>query len=289
MLKSASPSCTSGRVVRPITTPSADALANDEGPDIGAVLVDDLEALPPAQRFFTGGDTTVRGYAYESLGPVDESGEVVGGRVLVNGSLEYEHPIGGAWSAAAFVDAGNAFAFGEYREKLELGVGGGVRWHSPFLLTGRSSSSASRNELALLSQAALGLGLESAGVSSMQLQSTLGLDEVSVDAAGDDGDASLVLGKRLTPDISVKYALGLFGRVGTVLLNYRLTDHISLEAESGAGQGLDLLFSLERESLAPWVCPVPTTRAGQYPLLHDAARRSDSRGWQWRGVRIRAS
>ena len=120
-----------------------------------------------------------------------------------------------------------------------------------YLLTGRSSSSASRNELALLSQAALGLGLESAGLSSMQLQSTLGLDEVSVDAAGDDGDASLVLGKRLTPDISVKYALGLFGRVGTVLLNYRLTEHISLEAESGAAQGLDLLFSLERESLSP--------------------------------------
>ena len=33
---------------------------------------------------------------------------IVGGRVLALGSLEYQHPLSGIWSGAAFVDAGNA-------------------------------------------------------------------------------------------------------------------------------------------------------------------------------------
>ena len=99
--------------------------------EAGAMAVDDFDALPPSQRFFTGGDTTVRGYEFASIGPVDASGTVVGGRLLAVGSIEYEHPIKDRWSGAVFADAGNAFDTGNRNEGLKVGVGFGVRWQSP--------------------------------------------------------------------------------------------------------------------------------------------------------------
>ena len=99
--------------------------------ELGAVAGGTLEALPPSQRFFTGGDSTIRGYPFQSLGPVDENGEVVGGRYLATASLEYEHPLEESWSGAVFLDAGNAFAFEYYHDELAVGAGLGVRWRSP--------------------------------------------------------------------------------------------------------------------------------------------------------------
>ena len=99
--------------------------------ELGAMAVDGFDTLPPSQRFFTGGDSTVRGYEFASLGPVDDSGTVVGGRLLAVGSVEYEHPIKEKWSGAVFADAGNAFDTGNRNDGLRLGVGFGVRWQSP--------------------------------------------------------------------------------------------------------------------------------------------------------------
>jgi translocation and assembly module TamA len=98
--------------------------------DAGSTLVDDTADLPASLRFFAGGDNSVRGYAYESLGPEDSNGKVVGGRHLLVGSIEYEHPVAGEdWWAAAFVDAGNAFDPGQFDTKVGYGVG--LRWYSP--------------------------------------------------------------------------------------------------------------------------------------------------------------
>ena len=99
--------------------------------ELGAMAVDGFNALPPSQRFFTGGDGSVRGYEFVSLGPVDEDGTVVGGRLLAVGSIEYEHPIKGQWSGALFADAGNAFDTGYRNDGMKAGIGFGVRWQSP--------------------------------------------------------------------------------------------------------------------------------------------------------------
>jgi translocation and assembly module TamA len=97
--------------------------------ELGATETDDFGRLPAAYRFFAGGDQSVRGYAYESLGPENADGEVIGGRYLATGSLEYEHPVKGNWSAAIFADAGNALNGLTGDVKTSLGVG--VRWQSP--------------------------------------------------------------------------------------------------------------------------------------------------------------
>lgn len=99
--------------------------------EAGALTVDEFDVLPPSQRFFTGGDTSVRGYEYQSLGPKDDAGNVIGGKYLLVGSIEYEHPIVNKWSAAVFADAGNAFSDTDSNEGFKVGIGFGVRWTSP--------------------------------------------------------------------------------------------------------------------------------------------------------------
>lgn len=70
---------------------------------------DPIEEVPASLRFFAGGDNSVRGYRYQSLGPVDSEGEVVGGKHLLVGSLELERALFENWGVAVFYDAGNAY------------------------------------------------------------------------------------------------------------------------------------------------------------------------------------
>lgn len=97
--------------------------------DFGATNVADLDKLPASQRFFAGGDNSVRGYAYEELGPRNDAGEVIGGKHLMVGSVELEHKLAGNWNVAAFYDIGNAI--NSFGDELFAGAGVGVHWHSP--------------------------------------------------------------------------------------------------------------------------------------------------------------
>jgi len=97
--------------------------------ELGTTWEDDFNKLPPSVRFFAGGDTSVRGYEYESLGPLNADGEVVGGSSLAVASVEYEHPVVSGWSVAAFVDSGNAFDGSDIDARTGAGVG--FRWQSP--------------------------------------------------------------------------------------------------------------------------------------------------------------
>ncbi len=98
--------------------------------NIGSTYVNDFDRLPKSLRFFAGGSNSVRGYSFESLGELNDEGKVKGGQNLLDLSLEYQHPITDEWSAALFVDAGNAFD--DWKDpKLKVGMGFGARWRSP--------------------------------------------------------------------------------------------------------------------------------------------------------------
>jgi translocation and assembly module TamA len=98
--------------------------------DMGATAIrEDFTKMPASLRFFTGGDASVRGYAYNKIGPTDNSGKVIGGKNLVVGSLEYEHRVWNNWGLAVFMDVGDAFDGA--RPELKTGAGVGVRWRSP--------------------------------------------------------------------------------------------------------------------------------------------------------------
>lgn len=95
---------------------------------LGAMVVDDFDALPPQLRFFAGGDRSVRGFDYQQIGETNEQGQVIGGKYLLSGSAEYEHYFLGNWGAAVFLDAGDAFTS---KFDANIGAGIGLRWKSP--------------------------------------------------------------------------------------------------------------------------------------------------------------
>jgi len=100
--------------------------------DAGEVFVSDPIAVPDPILFRAGGDNSVRGYEYRTLGPT-VNGAVVGGRVLLTGSVEFEHPLLERLPAllgAVFVDAGNAAdRWTDLRPVFGYGVG--VHYRSP--------------------------------------------------------------------------------------------------------------------------------------------------------------
>jgi translocation and assembly module TamA len=96
----------------------------------GTTLTGDFKDLPPSVRFFAGGDRSVRGYAYQSLGTKDAEGNVIGGKHLLVGSIELERPIIKIFGLAAFYDVGNAFN-NFWEMDLKQGAGIGVRLYTP--------------------------------------------------------------------------------------------------------------------------------------------------------------
>jgi translocation and assembly module TamA len=95
----------------------------------GATASSNFAELPPSVRFFAGGDESVRGFDYESLGPKDTEGNVIGGDNLLVASVEYERLLRGNFYGAVFVDAGNAFNGTDF--DAEAGTGLGLIWRSP--------------------------------------------------------------------------------------------------------------------------------------------------------------
>ncbi len=95
----------------------------------GLSLMSNFEEMPSSFRFFAGGDNSVRGYDYEELGPLNDGGDVVGGRHLLTASVEYDYPVYKNYALAVFYDVGNAFDNSSFTLKRSFGVG--LRWRSP--------------------------------------------------------------------------------------------------------------------------------------------------------------
>lgn len=97
--------------------------------ELGIVTASSRLGIPSDFLFRTGGDQSVRGYDYQSLG-VKQGNAVVGGRYLGVASVEYTHWLQPKWGAAVFYDVGNATDdIGTF--KLAHGYGLGARWRSP--------------------------------------------------------------------------------------------------------------------------------------------------------------
>jgi translocation and assembly module TamA len=94
------------------------------------VFANSREEVPSALLFRTGGDTTVRGYAYQSLG-VQSGNATVPGRYYAVASGEVIRWINETWGIATFVDAGNAVDQPSDLSHLALGYGVGARLRTP--------------------------------------------------------------------------------------------------------------------------------------------------------------
>jgi translocation and assembly module TamA len=112
-----------GQVYYPITSETQLILRGELG------VVSGKNSAPAAFLFRTGGDQSVRGYAYQSLG-VTEGDAIVGGRYLATASVEVIQWLTSQWGVAVFTDLGNAA--NTIKELSPVyGYGLGARWKSP--------------------------------------------------------------------------------------------------------------------------------------------------------------
>ncbi|MDR2335794.1 MAG: BamA/TamA family outer membrane protein [Burkholderiaceae bacterium] len=101
----------------------------------GAITAKSDADLPMTLMFLAGGDNSIRGYGYQSIGAKTDNGKVIGGRYLAAGSVEWQRPIvikGNTqdFEQAVFVDAGTV-GDDVNRMYARVGVGTGIRWRSP--------------------------------------------------------------------------------------------------------------------------------------------------------------
>jgi translocation and assembly module TamA len=98
----------------------------------GAMGGPQLDEIPANWRFYTGGGGSVRGYAYDELGPTVFWGAVVGGRSVFDASAELRVKVTDTIGVVPFFDIGNAFTsnFPTFNEPLFSAVGLGLRYYT---------------------------------------------------------------------------------------------------------------------------------------------------------------
>jgi translocation and assembly module TamA len=97
--------------------------------ELGIIVTEEIFDVPLSQRFFTGGDQSVRGYDLGTISVRNEQGDLIGGQYLNVASLEYSLRILPSWRIGYFTDVGRAF--NDSSAPWYVGTGLGVRWISP--------------------------------------------------------------------------------------------------------------------------------------------------------------
>ncbi|MES2034505.1 MAG: BamA/TamA family outer membrane protein, partial [Pseudomonadota bacterium] len=100
---------------------------------LGTIQGADLDQVATPRRFYSGGGGSIRGYAWQAVGPRYVDNTPTGGLSLIESSFEVRRRITERWGAVAFVDAGTvgSDAF-PGAEDIAVGVGVGVRYNLGF-------------------------------------------------------------------------------------------------------------------------------------------------------------
>ena len=99
----------------------------------GSILGAPLTAVPADRRFYSGGGGSVRGYAYQGIGPRDANGTPTGGLSYAETSVEMRIKINDSFGIVPFVDAGTVSTkqFPDFSD-VRIGAGLGIRYLTPF-------------------------------------------------------------------------------------------------------------------------------------------------------------
>jgi translocation and assembly module TamA len=101
---------------------------------LGSIFGASRSQIPASQRFYAGGGGSVRGYEFQSIGPLDRRNDPIGGRSLVEVNAEARIRIFGPFGIVPFIDGGQVYE--EVYPQLSSGdlqwAGGlGLRYYSP--------------------------------------------------------------------------------------------------------------------------------------------------------------
>lgn len=101
--------------------------------NIGSIQGASRMNLPPDQRLYAGGNSTVRGFRFQGVGPQFKGSKYAkGGKAMDTGTAEFRQRILGQFGAQAFIDAGQVSSDSmPFEGKVQVGVGGGFRYYTP--------------------------------------------------------------------------------------------------------------------------------------------------------------
>ncbi|WP_434063359.1 autotransporter assembly complex protein TamA [Ochrobactrum quorumnocens] len=97
---------------------------------VGSIVGAEIEDLPPNQLFLAGGGGSIRGYSYRGVGVETSTGDVIGGRSLVEASGEVRTRVTDSIGVVGFVDAGyvGEQSYPDFSEEMRIGAGLGLRY-----------------------------------------------------------------------------------------------------------------------------------------------------------------
>ncbi|GGB86030.1 DUF490 domain-containing protein [Marinobacterium zhoushanense] len=117
-----------------------------------------------------------------------------------------------------------------------------------YLVLGRAPDATSAGEQQLLMKLALSLGAKGGTSITEKLTQSLNVDEIGFASGDTADDTSFYIGKYLSPELYIKYGVGLINPVNTFLMRYQLSKRLSLETQTSAeGSGGDLIYSFESD------------------------------------------
>jgi len=115
------------------------------------------------------------------------------------------------------------------------------------LVTGKSFQNVGEQDSNSMLTAIANVGIERGQGITNTVRSKLGLDTLELAGAGEDlNESSLGLGKYITPDLFLRYDIGLFDRQSSLSINYVLTERLRLEVKTGVSQSVDLTYTVEQ-------------------------------------------
>jgi translocation and assembly module TamB len=115
-----------------------------------------------------------------------------------------------------------------------------------YLILGGPIENASNEDGAMLAKAALALGLSGGDTIARSLADQFGVDVMRIESSSQGDQASLVVGRYLSPKIYVSYGLGLIESINTITMRYQVSKKWQIKVESGEYHGADILYTIER-------------------------------------------
>ena len=115
-----------------------------------------------------------------------------------------------------------------------------------YVLFGRPMTQLSGSEGSKLHGAALSAGLSAGGFAAKKIGAAFGVEDVEIANGDEPEQATLFIGKYLSPRLYLSYGIGLFEPVSTIRLRYDLTRSLEVQTEYGLESGGDVLYTIER-------------------------------------------
>jgi translocation and assembly module TamA len=100
---------------------------------LGSISGAKRDETPADKRFYAGGGGSIRGYDYQSVGPIDDDDDPLGGRSLLEAGVELRLKLTRSFGLVGFFEGGNVYTsvYPDLDDVIRWGTGGGFRYYSP--------------------------------------------------------------------------------------------------------------------------------------------------------------